>query len=209
MKTKILVVALTCLSVGAVAQQSTNGQQPKSTASTATTSPAASGMATGKKTAQDDWQGKKMAHDDWHANQAAGVRESPSKAPLGHHSSIQSTTSVSAGDVNGDGMPDKTASPSNGAGQNAVMVRESPSKASLGRHSSAQSTKSVSAGDVNGDGMPDKTASPSNGAGQNTAINNSHSNIKAPRDVATGQASGKRQHQPVSVIKVSDDTPKK
>jgi hypothetical protein len=161
MKTKILVVALACLSVGAVAQQSTSEQKPASKTSTATPREAASGKATGKK----------MAQDDWHGSQAAVVRESPSKTSLGVRES-----------------PSKPSS----------MVRESPTK------------HSVSAGDVNGDGMPDKTATGQpNGSGQNAAINNSHSNIKTARDSASGQASGKRQHQPVSVTKVSEDTPKK
>jgi hypothetical protein len=163
MKNKILIAALACLSVAAVAQQSASEQKPASTTSAAAPRDAATGKATGKT----------MAHDDWHANQATSVRESPSKGSLGVRES-----------------PSKA----------SVMVRESPSKQSLG----------VSAGDVNGDGMPDKTASGhSNGSGQNAAINNSHSNIKSPRDSASGQASGKRQHQPVSVTKVSEDTPKK
>lgn len=164
MKNKILVAALACLSVAAVAQQSASEQKPSPKTSTAA---APRDAATGKAT------GKTMAHDDWHASQGTMVRESPSKSSLGVRES-----------------PSKA----------STMVRESPTKHSAG----------ISAGDVNGDGMADKIASGhSNGSGQNAAINNSHSNIKSPRDSASGQASGKRQHQPVSVTKVSEDTPKK
>jgi hypothetical protein len=58
--------------------------------------------------------------------------------------------------------------------QDETAVRESPSKASLGK-----TTVRVAAGDVNGDGKPAAAAATSN------------SNPKSPRDLATGQASGK------------------
>jgi hypothetical protein len=47
----------------------------------------------------------------------------------------------------------------------------------------------VATGDVNGDGHAD------------AAINNSHSNVKNSKDLATGQASEKRQHNPVTFQK--------
>ena len=63
----------------------------------------------------------------------------------------------------------------------------------------------VAVGDVNGDGKADVTANGSaHASGQNAVINNSHSNIKNQRDMATGQASGKRQHQPMTVSKEVD-----
>ncbi len=54
-------------------------------------------------------------------------------------------------------------------------ARESPSKSSLGKTSVR-----VAAGDVNGDGKADVAPAAS-------------SDVKSPRDLATGQASGKRQ----------------
>lgn len=48
-----------------------------------------------------------------------------------------------------------------------------------------ENNKAVAAGDVNGDGKAD-VAAPS-----------SSSDVKSPRDMATGQSSGKRQHEPV------------
>jgi len=50
----------------------------------------------------------------------------------------------------------------------------------------------VATGDVNGDGRAD------------AAINNSHSNIKNSKDVATGQMTGKRQHSDITITKHSD-----
>ena len=63
----------------------------------------------------------------------------------------------------------------------------------------------VAVGDVNGDGKADVTASSSaQASGQNAAVNTSHSNIKNSREIMTGQASGKRQHQPMTVSKEVD-----
>lgn len=89
-----------------------------------------------------------------------------------------------------------------------VMVRESPSKASTGlRESPTKQTTHVSAGDVNGDGKADKNiGSQSSGSGAGVAINTSHSNIKSPRDSASGQASGKVNVQDLSVTKRSESS---
>ncbi len=59
--------------------------------------------------------------------------------------------------------------------QDGAAVRESPATS----HPKGVQAR-VATGDVNGDGKAD------------AAINNSHSNIKNGRDLATGQASGKR-----------------
>ena len=55
-------------------------------------------------------------------------------------------------------------------------------------HDDWNAQQRVAAGDVNGDGKA-AAAAPSS------------SDVKSPRDAATGQASGKRQHQPVSLDK--------
>src|SRR5947208_7841000 len=63
----------------------------------------------------------------------------------------------------------------------------------------------VAIGDVNGGGKADVTASgAAHASEQNAVINNSHSNIKNSREMMTGQASGKRQHQPMTVSKEVD-----
>jgi hypothetical protein len=105
--------------------------------------------------------------------------------------------------------------PSSNTGQ--VMVRESPTKASTGRLRESPTKAStgalrespskatLKAADMNGDGAADRPiGSQSSGSGAGAAINNSHSNIKSPRDAATGQASGKRQHEPITIKKELD-----
>jgi len=61
---------------------------------------------------------------------------------------------------------------------------------------SGKATGRVAVGDLNGDGRADLAVTKNSGHAttQNAVINNSHSNIKNARDVATGQASGKRMH---------------
>ena len=61
----------------------------------------------------------------------------------------------------------------------------------------------VAAGDLNGDGKADVAAT-QNGQAQGQNAANSRSDVKSPRDLATGQASGKRQHQDLTVTKSSD-----
>jgi len=65
----------------------------------------------------------------------------------------------------------------------------------------------VATGDVNGDGMTDATAKNSGHATEAITPAAASSNVTQPRDAASGQMSGKRQHQPVTVTKVSDAKP--
>jgi hypothetical protein len=58
----------------------------------------------------------------------------------------------------------------------------------------------VATGDVNGDGVADAASSRSSAHATESIVQN-------PRDVATGQMSGKRQHQPVTVTKRSEKQP--
>ena len=65
--------------------------------------------------------------------------------------------------------------------------------------STSQWPAKVATGDVNGDGHGDKAATNSSNKNQ----------VQAPRDVASGQASGKRQHKDITVTKEVDKaTPK-
>jgi hypothetical protein len=70
--------------------------------------------------------------------------------------------------------------------------------------SSTPQIKRVATGDVNGDGAA-KAAAPS--SGQASGQNASQSNIQSPRDLATGQASGKRTHQPAASTAGHDSDP--
>lgn len=69
----------------------------------------------------------------------------------------------------------------------------SVSEATVKAPSEAQ--KHVAIGDVNGDGMPDRAASRGSSSSKGQTANS---------DVARGQASGKRQHQPLQIKKEID-----
>ena len=200
----LMVGVLAGLSAVAVAQSNSSQDQSSSASSKAAvssdqvTSPrdAATGQASGKRTHNPVVIRKEVSGRDAMTGQASGViapRDSSTgmatgkttaqddwHAPAGKNGSVKP---VSVADVDQDGAADrKSNSTANPNGQ-----------------------KRVATGDVNGDGVADAAAQNSgNGGGQNAAINNSHSNIKSPRDLATGQATGKRQHQPVTVNKESD-----
>lgn len=62
----------------------------------------------------------------------------------------------------------------------------------------------VAAGDVNGDGVADANAKNSGHATETLKSATVSSSVTQPRDVATGQMSGKRQHQPVAAATDSD-----
>jgi len=76
--------------------------------------------------------------------------------------------------------------------QGGAADRESPSTS---RPKGQQAR--VATGDVNGDGKAD------------AAINTSHSNIKNTQDTASGQMTGKRQHQSLTVTKEVGAAPQK
>lgn len=223
MRTKILVAALACLSVLAVAQQSGNKQEPAKSNEVKSPRDAATGQASGKRTNQQaadqasqsnaaareastgQATGKTMAHDDWHAQSAATSGDPHVK-------------NVSTGDVNGDGAAAVRESPSKAStgrespskqttqvssDDAAAGVRESPTKASSGlRESPSKQSAQVTAGDVDGDGKADKSAA-------------SQSNVQSPRDSSTGMATGKRQHGAITIVKreqapaATESTPKK
>ena len=68
--------------------------------------------------------------------------------------------------------------------------------------SETKATSRVAVGDVNGDGTADVAASKNSAhATEAAASTTSSPKVQAPRDTATGHASGKRQHQPPIIIK--------
>lgn len=179
MKSKFLLVGFLGLSLAVFGQS--NADQKQAAASHEVKAPRdlATGQASGKRTSQASG----VAAGDVNGDGATALRESPSKASLGK-------TSVRVGSSD--------AASANGA----TEIRESPSKASDGK-------TSVHAADLDGDGKADRAAG--NGPRQTTSQDgtfNTSSDVKAPRDLATGQASGKRQHAPVTITKESDKGPK-
>ena len=73
-----------------------------------------------------------------------------------------------------------------------------------------QASTHVATGDVNGDGRADLTATKSSGSASTgsattkNAATTGSSSAQNAKDAASGQASGKRQHQPVTVRKEVD-----
>jgi len=218
MKKKILVAGFACLSMIALAQSNQTSEQTSKTTKTA--KEAGSGQATGKTSAHDDWQQRSTAGAG--PRQTSGVRESPTTASSGlrespSKASLGKTSKVAAGDVNGDGYADKAASTSPqtdvkaprdsstgmASGKQAIVSPRDPmtGQASGKRESSAPSVSEVVVtkatdkakvvpADLDGDGHNDATAA------------------NAPKDHATGQMTGKRQHQPVVLKQVESTSPK-
>jgi len=88
---------------------------------------------------------------------------------------------------------------------------ESQDKSSKGSDASAGKGETrVAAGDVNGDGAADANAKNSGHATEKATVPPASAGVTQPRDAATGQASGKRQYQPLPVRKeVEATSPKK
>jgi len=120
----------------------------------------------------------------------SGGSQQKSASPSASSQEVTSPRDVATGQASGKRMH----KPITVSSQDETAVRESPSKASLGQTAVRESPSKaslgktsvrVAAGDVNGDGSPDVAAS-------------SSSEVKSPRDLATGQASGKQAQQPVT-----------
>jgi hypothetical protein len=175
MNTKILIAALAGLSVVAAAQSQSDKQKEQASGHLEQKNvvhrdlaarEAASGHATGKKTAQDDWQ-------------QTGAKPASSSDTKPSH--------VATGDVNGDGRPDVAVSNKNSA-------HATEAAASASSSSNVQAPRDVATGQASG-------------KRQHQPLTITKSVDKAtPLDAASGQTSGKRQHQPVTVMKTTDKT---
>ena len=174
MKKKILIAAFACLSAMAMAQSSNNDAASASKE----TKPrdVATGQASGKTASQP---GQVTAPRDLATGQASGKRQ---YAPV----IIRKVT-------DDDPAAAQTNNPPQNNGGQANRESSAPSVSEIVvTKATDKAVPQVSKGDVNGDGKAD------------AAINNSHSNIKNSKDVATGQASGKRQHEPITIKKELD-----
>lgn len=219
MNKRILIAGFACLSLFAAAQSSDKQQKASTTNKVVSPRDIATGQASGRKmnqkAANDGIVHRDVAARESSTPSVSQIRESPSKASLGK-TSVREASSPSESETPQASTPSSTA------------LRESPSKASLGKTSvkvdananhvatgdvngdgkaeltwSPRSNKTqVTAGDVDGDGTPDAAASKNSGHAteKNAVLNNDQKNV-SPREVATGQASGKRQHQPMTIRK--------
>jgi len=124
------------------------------------------------------------------------------QAAVSYASGGASPSSIVLADINGDEKPDVLISnqcarlDGDCAGNISVLLGKGDGSfpAAINYGSGGQTPYSVAVADVNGDGKADAAAS-------------SSSDVKSPRDIASGQASGKRQHQPVSLKKEDEQKP--
>lgn len=174
MKSRILVASLACLSVIAAAQQS---EKKTDSASKSNEVKAPRDLATGQAS------GRRMNQQPQSdaAQPGAAAREAQSGQASGKTAAQDDWSPRS--NVNGTGAQMKNVSTADGNGDQTA-VRESPSKASTGLRESPSkaSLGKTAVADVDADGAADKS-----------------SEVKSPRDAASGQASGKRQHQPIKL----------
>jgi len=197
MNKKILIAGFACLSVIAVAQSSGSKDQSSSAAQTKDQHPrdVATGQASGKSMNKPagspavlNSSDQVTAPRDLATGQASGKRQyqpitirkvtddDPNAAREAQSPKATGKTTAQDDWHATTKTGNTSVSPADVNHDGAAAVRESPSLPSKGQ-------TRVATADVNGDGKAD------------AAINNSHSNIKNARDLATGQASGKRQQQ--------------
>jgi len=194
MNKKILIAGFACLSVIAVAQSNGTKDQSASTAQTKDAHPrdVATGQASGKtmskpagsqsvlNSSDSASSGQVTAPRDLATGQASGKRQYQPVVIM----KVQDKATPVAIEQQSPKATGKTSVSPADVNQNGATDRESPSTS----HPKGVQAR-VATGDVNGDGKAD------------AAINNSHSNIKNSKDVATGQTSGKRQHGDISITK--------
>ena len=190
MKKKILIAGFACFSMIAVAQSSGNKDQSASTTKDVKPRDVATGQASGKSVNKPagsqavlNSSDQVTAPRDMATGQASGKRQyapitirkvtedDPNTAREAQSPKATGKTSAQE-DWHATSKTGNTSVSPADVNQDGVAVRESPTLPSKGQ-------TRVATGDVNGDAKAD------------AAINNSHSNIKNGKDVATGQASGK------------------
>jgi hypothetical protein len=198
MNKKILIAGFACLSVMAVAQSSGTKDQSAGAAQARDQHPkeVASGQASGKTVAPAGSQAVLNSNDAAASEQV----QAPRDMATGQSSGKRQYAPVIIRKVSDDeGMAAREQQSPKATGKvSAHDDWQAPAaKTSNGAAASSGGQTRVATGDVNGDGKAD------------AAINNSHSNIKNSKDAATGQASGKRVHDDITITKHSDAAPQK
>ncbi len=172
MNKRILIAASVGLSLFAAAQTQTDKQKPKPAATTTINShDLSSGQSSGRR---EPLEQKSVIHRDLAARDLA----------TGHASGKKSAQD--------DWQQQNAAAPG------------TPSVKPASSTSETNAQPRVVKGDVNGDGA---AASKNSGHASETLNATGSSTTQGQRDVAKGQMTGKRQHQPVSVTKTNDKTP--
>jgi hypothetical protein len=215
MNKKILIAGFACLSVVAVAQSSGTKDQSAGAAQTRDQHPkeVASGQASGKTVAPTKpTSAQPTITDNKKTSQPAGSQAALNSNDSAASEQVKAPRDMATGQASGKRQyaPVIIRKVSDDEGM-AAREQQSPkatgkavahddwqapaAKTSNGALVGSSGQTRVAAGDVNGDGKAD------------AAINNSHSNIKNSKDAATGQASGKRVHDDITITKHSDAAP--
>jgi hypothetical protein len=188
MKKTLLIAGIASLSLFAAAQTQSSAdkkQQPAATHEVKSPRDLATGQASGKMKAE----GNGVIHRDLAAREATSGQASGKTAVVDQ---AGPKLQVVSGDVDGDGAADGKIRPQYDV-KNQTKARvaagdvngDGESKVKATYDVKSQNKARVAAGDVNGDGVDASV----------------QHEVKSPRDIATGQASGKRQHEPVKIQK--------
>jgi hypothetical protein len=181
---KSLLVGFVCLSLGAFAQSGADASQTLNGKSTSAQQDAASGQVSGKRVHQPA------------SGQNQGSGQNNGKAN-GNKTGADSWNASS-------GKAKSSNSSGSGAGKTSTDDWNTQSKQA---NNGSNGGTHVATGDVNGDGHAKLTATKSSGhATESNAVLTNGSNAQGSRDAASGLASGKRQHQPLTVKKEVDSS---
>jgi FG-GAP repeat len=133
--------------------------------------------------------------------QASGSQDAASAQTTGKrmHKPITVTAEVGVQDAAANKPTSKT----------AVDDWQAPAAKTTQQPKITENNKSrVAAADVNGDGKADVAAPKAPATLQTTSATSASSDVKSPRDIATGQSSGKRQQEPATATKETEAKPK-
>ena len=210
MTKKILIAGFACWSVLAVAQASGSKDQAASAAQKEDQHPkeVATGKATGGKAVPRDISTGQSSGKA--ASQPAGSQAVLNSGDAAASEQVKAPRDLATGQASGkrqyapviirkvsddESMAAREQQSPKATGKSAQDDWQTPAAAKTSAPASPNGQARVATGDVNGDGKAD------------AAINNSHSNIKNSKDAATGQASGKRVHDDITITKHSDKAP--
>jgi len=194
MSNKILIVgAFACLSAMAMAQSGASTGNAAGQGQNANTQDAAAGLPAGKR------MHKPVAVEQVSSKgtQSGGSADRESSQPS--VSEVVVTKPAAAAQDSSKGTP---------SGGSADRESSQPSVSEAGVTKSNTGSKAATNGDLNNDGRPDLAAASGStkGTGQNPVTGG---NANGARDAASGQATGKRQHEPMTVSTKSEQKPKK
>ncbi len=116
-------------------------------------------------------------------SQSTEKKEAPKAAE------VKSPRDAATGQASGRRMEGQTATSTDSSVKGGTDVNADRTASKTGYNVKSQNSARVAAGDVNGDGAANAATG---------------SDVKSPRDAASGMPTGKRQHQPIRITKESD-----